>query len=266
MVGVWIAWAQTQPPPAALTTSKITNNLYMIRDGGAGNVGVLVTDAGVILVDDMFGRDGPGIAAEVKKVTDKSIKYIISTHHHADHTGSNDMFRTQGIQIVMHRNARANLVNLKQPGLSHIAFGDESDIYLGGTSVQVIYAGPGHTNGDAVVYFPSERTLHAGDLFVSDGEIYIDMKNGGTIRTWDETVRKILQYDFDVVIPGHGPIATRADLVRWVGTLQELRKRIGLACEGGAEDSGTRLDLSGLGLKPIYLKNSIPMACDDLRK
>jgi glyoxylase-like metal-dependent hydrolase (beta-lactamase superfamily II) len=262
--GLWTAWSQGQRRIPD-TTSKITDHLYVIQ-GNGGNVALFTSGEGAILVDDMYAQDGPEIAANVKSVTNEPLKYIISTHQHADHTGSNDMFRSQDVQILMHRNARSNLAMQKQPGLSQITFADDAELFLGGHSVQMRHLGRGHTNGDAVVYFPSERVIHTGDLFVTDGEIYIDMANGGTIKEWDQTVSKVLQYDFDVVIPGHGGIAKRADLVHWIQTLQKLRERIGDACRPGAVGSGSRLDLTGLGLKPIWLKDTIPSVCKDLQQ
>ena len=111
-------------------------------------------------------------------------------------------------EIIIQKNARANMVTGKQPGLPRITFTDESQVFLGGKEVLARYLGRGHTNGDAVIYFPSEKVLHTGDLFVV-GAPFCDTNSGGSIKEWDQTLQKALQYDFDTVIPGHGPVSKR---------------------------------------------------------
>lgn len=121
LAGLWIASSQTPRPP--LTIEKVTGDLYVII-GNGGNVAVLPTSEGVILVDDKFDQDGPEIRAKVKTVTDKPIRYIINTHHHGDHTGGNQSFLDASTEVIAHRNARANMVQQKMPGLPHIAFSE----------------------------------------------------------------------------------------------------------------------------------------------
>jgi glyoxylase-like metal-dependent hydrolase (beta-lactamase superfamily II) len=228
-LGVWLAWAQNPPQP--LNLQKITDNLYVII-GDGGNTAFMPTSEGVIVVDDKFAADAPQIVAKVKSVTDKPIRYVLNTHQHPDHTGGNEAMLAANAEIVIHKNARANMVTNKQPGLPHITFTDESQVFLGGKEVVAKHLGRGHTNGDAVIYFPSERVLHTGDLFVV-GAPYCDANSGGSIKEWSQTVQKILDtYDFDTVIPGHGPVSKRADLEKWVGTMATVRDRVRQACSG----------------------------------
>jgi glyoxylase-like metal-dependent hydrolase (beta-lactamase superfamily II) len=168
-------------------------------------------------------------------------------------------------EVIIHKNARANMVTGNQPGLPHVTFSDETQVFLGGKEVRARYLGRGHTNGDAVVYFPSERVLHTGDLFVNGGAPFCDTGSGGSIKEWDATVRKALDYDFDTVIPGHGPVAKKADLEKWVQTIGTLRSRIKTACDGGVADAGKRLDLSDLGMKTGGLfDRGLPGMCKEL--
>jgi len=261
-VGVWLAWAQNPPQP--LNLQKVTDNLYVII-GDGGNTAFMPTSEGVILVDDKFAADAPQIVAKVKSVTDKPIRYVLNTHQHGDHTGGNEAMLAANAEIVIQKNARANMVTGKQPGLPHITFTDESQVFLGGKEVVAKHLGRGHTNGDAVIYFPSERVLHTGDLFVV-GAPYCDSNNGGSIKEWDQTVQKILQtYDFDTVIPGHGPVSKRADLEKWVGTMATVRDRVRQACASGADGAADRLDFSGLGFQPSTLfKGGVPGMCKEL--
>ena len=261
-LGVWLAWAQNPPQP--LNLQKVTDNLYVII-GDGGNTAFMPTSEGVIVVDDKFAADAPQIVAKVKSVTDKPIRYVLNTHQHPDHTGGNEAMLAANAEIVIHKNARANMVTNKQPGLPHITFTDESQVFLGGKEVVAKHLGRGHTNGDAVIYFPSERVLHTGDLFVV-GAPYCDANSGGSIKEWSQTVQKVLDtYDFDTVIPGHGPVSKRADLEKWVGTMATVRDRVRQACSGGPEGAADKLDFSGLGFQASGLfKSGVPGMCKEL--
>jgi glyoxylase-like metal-dependent hydrolase (beta-lactamase superfamily II) len=263
VAGLSLVWSQGQR--GQLTMEKVTPNLYVII-GNGGNVAVMPTSEGVLIIDDKFAADGPDIVAKVKTISDKPIRYVINTHQHGDHTGGNESLLASGAEIIIQKNARANMVSGKQPGLPRVTFNDESQLFLGGKEVDAKYLGRGHTNGDAVVYFPSERVLHTGDLFVSSGAPFIDSANGGSIKELDHTVQKALDtFDFDSVIPGHGNVVKRADLVKWVSTIGELRTRITKACAGGAEGATKRLDLSGFGWSgPGMLDRGMPGLCKEL--
>jgi len=260
-VGVWLAWAQNPAQP--LNLQKVTDNLWVII-GDGGNTAFMPTSDGVILVDDKFAVDAPNIVAKVKSITDKPIKYVLNTHQHGDHTGGNEAMLAANAEIIMHKNARANMVTGKQPGLSQITFADESQVFLGGKEVVARHLGRGHTNGDAVIYFPSEKVLHTGDLFVV-GAPYCDANNGGSIKEWDQTIQKVLeQYAFETVIPGHGPVSKREDLVKWVSTMATVRDRVKKACTSG-DNPADLLDFSGLGFQPSALfKTGVPGMCKEL--
>jgi cyclase len=260
--GLWVAWSQAQRPP--LTIEKLSDNLYVIV-GNGGNVAVMPTSEGVILVDDKFAQDAPEIAAKVKSVSDKPVRYVLNTHQHPDHTGGNEVLLAASAEIIAHRNARANMLANKQPGLPRVTFSDETQVFLGGKEVNARYLGNGHTNGDAVVLFPAERTIHTGDLFVNGGAPFIDYASGGSLADWDRTLERILALDFDTVIPGHGPVAKKADLAKWRASLATLRSRAAEACKAGAQDAGKRIKIDDLGMKPGPLfDRSVPGMCKEL--
>ena len=265
VTGLWIAWAQNQAAP--MTMEKVTENLYLIV-GHGGNVAFMPTSEGVIVIDDKFAADAADIAAKVKTVTDKPIRYVLNTHQHGDHTGGNVAMLAANAELVIQKNARANMVTGNMPGLPRITFSDESQVFLGGKEVVARYFGRGHTNGDAVVYFPSEKVLHTGDLFVS-GAPFCDTSAGGSIKEWDQTIRKVLAaYDFTTVIPGHGPVGKRADLEKWAATLATVRDRIKTACAVGAGDAISRLNLTDLGMQTgansLFARGMAGM-CQELR-
>jgi len=246
LAGVWIAWSQNQQP-AQLTLQKVTDNLYVIV-GSGGNVAFMPTSEGVVLIDDKFAQDAPQIQEKVKSVTAQPIKYVLNTHQHGDHTGGNAALLAMNAQILIHKNARANMAETKMPGLPQIAFADQTQVFLGGKEVVARHFGRGHTNGDSVIYFPSEKVMHTGDLFTS-GAPYCDSTAGCSIKEWDKTLEKAMQaFDFDTVIPGHGPVMKRADLARYIQNLAVVRDRLKTACAGGADDAAKRLDFKDIGL------------------
>src|SRR5947208_8918764 len=131
--GLWLAHTQQggPPPPSKLDLVKIKDDLYVIHnDFVPGNSTALITNEGVILVDDKFDVDHDGIMAQLKKVTDKPIKYVINTHHHGDHSGGNDKMQKMNVQVVASEQARENMVDGKQPGLPNVTIENKGHIYL----------------------------------------------------------------------------------------------------------------------------------------
>jgi cyclase len=259
--GLWLAWSQA-PQPVSLTLEKVTGNLHVII-GDGGNVAVMPTSEGVILVDDKYPRDVQEILAKVKSVSDKPIRYILNTHHHGDHTGGNEFF-LPNTEIIIHRNARINIVEKKQPGAPRIAFADEAQVFLGGVEVRARHFGRGHTNGDAFIFFPADRVLHTGDMFVS-GAPFIDYSSGGSALEWDATLEKVLQMDFDIVIPGHGPVMKKADLAAWRKTFAAVRARVKERCAAGRDEvKKTPLDDLGWKMTPMF-ERGIDGMCQEMR-
>jgi cyclase len=226
--GTWIAVSQA-PPAQPLTVEKIADDLHVIV-GSGGNVGVLTTPDGVILIDDKFAPNVPEIIAKVKGISSKPIKYVLNTHHHGDHTGGNAALMDTNVETIAHRNAVANMIKGKQPGVPHIAYQDQAAVNLGGKEVIAMHVGRGHTNGDAVMYLPAHKTVHMGDLFVVTGP-FCDYSNGGSALAWSKTIDEALKLDFETAIPGHGPILKKQDLLEWrkkldglVSKMRELKK------------------------------------------
>ena len=225
----WIAYTQNRGGPPPLKINKVTDDLYEI-EGDGGNVAVYITNEGVILIDDKYDQDHDGIMAQVKSVTNQPVKYILSTHYHADHSGGNAKFLPSA-EIISTRNARINIVEKKQqvnppPDVApaRVVFTDECDVWLGGKEVRAIYIGRGHTNGDAVMYFPALRVLHTGDLMAGNTPL-IDYPGGGSLKEWPSTLDNALKFEFDTVIPGHGPITTKAKLLEYRNNVEKLRNR-----------------------------------------
>ena len=259
----------TPEQQARLRIREVMDGLYVIPgfDGGqsGGNVAVRVTDEGVIIVDNKFPHSFDFITEQVGSITDQPIKYVLNTHHHDDHSGSNSDFM-QEADVIAHKNARANIVRNNQPGAPRIIFADETAVFLGGAEVQMFHFGRGHTNGDAVAYFPDLRTVHTGDLFVFgqrlDGRTlspFWDFGNGGSVLEWPATLTRLLALDFDTVIPGHGPILTKADVRTFRGKLETVIDRVGREIAAGTtrNDIASRVDTADLDwpLAPVRIRN-----------
>jgi cyclase len=227
--GILGAVVYAQQTPAKLNVVKLKDDLFVIHnDVVPGNTTVLITNEGVVLVDDKFEVDANNIIAEVKKLSNQPIKYVVNTHHHGDHSGSNAKLQALGAQAVMSEKARRNMVDGGQSGQGNITFDDHANIYLGGKTVQLYYFGRGHTNGDIVAYFPAQRVLAAGDNFtIGDATPeLIDYPGGGSAKELPATLEGILKLDFDSVVPGHGTVGTKADMVKFRTTAINLRNRV----------------------------------------
>jgi len=226
----FVAYTQNQNQPPKLTLNKVKDDLFEI-EGDGGNVGVYVTSEGVILIDDKFDQDHEAIMAAVKQATPQPVKYVISTHYHADHSGGNAKMYGAGVDIISTANSRKNIVDKKQsnapPGVmpARIVFTDETSVFLGGKEVRAHFYGRGHTNGDAVIYFPALRTIHTGDLMAGNSPL-VDYNGGGSVVEWTKTLDAAMQLDFDTVIPGHGPVTNKAGLQAYRDNIAMMRDRV----------------------------------------
>jgi glyoxylase-like metal-dependent hydrolase (beta-lactamase superfamily II) len=221
--------AQLGNGPSKLDVVKITDDLFVIHNEFVpGNTTALVTNEGVILVDDKFEVDHAGILAQLKTVTGQPVKYVINTHHHGDHSGGNAKLQALGVQAVSSRQARENMVVAKQPGQPNMTFDGRATIHLGGKRVELYQFGRAHTNGDAVVLFPQQRTLAAGDMFTFGDSTpqLVDYSGGGSAKEWTATLDGALKLDFDRVVPGHGNVTTKAEMRKFRESTVQLKTKV----------------------------------------
>ena len=269
---------------SGLRSSAVRDNLFVIsgpEDANTGNVAAYITDEGVILVDDKFEQHVDAILGEVSTLTDQPVRYVFNTHHHLDHSGGNKSM-LEIAEVIAHDNARRNM---KEPigsfgsdrpasDLPRVTFSEGMSVHLGGKEVQAHYFGRGHTDGDVVIYFPAERVIHTGDLYVPGGFL-VDAAAGGSALAWDATLRAVLKLDFDTIIPGHLNITvSREDLVQHIRDFETVRNRIQLIIQSGGtrEELRERLkldDLEGWGTNPwipaaSFLRRSFEELYDEL--
>jgi len=228
-----------------MRADKVKEGLYVIRgpflpcmtgcrpgqtgDGlihESGDVAVRVTPAGLIVVDDKFASQAADVVARIRSISAQPIKYLLNSHHHGDHASGNAYIRESlGIDIIAHKNIRANFLRIKQAGEPNITFSDQSAIYLGGVEVLLYWFGRGHTNGDTIIYFPDLKTVHTGDLII-DAMPVIDYPGGGSAIEFIRTIDNLLKLDFDTMIPGHGRIMTKDDVRAYRTRFQTMNDRM----------------------------------------
>jgi len=236
----------------ATNIEKVRENLYVITGSSisnmdafsGGNTAVLVTNAGVVLVDTKLPGWGKPIIDRIKAVTDKPITTIINTHSHDDHTGSNDFFGAS-VETIVHENTRTNMTRMdafsgeKAKFLPKRTYKDKLSLGSGKDQIDLYYLGVGHTNGDTFVVFPALRVMHTGDMFAWKALPYIDTSNGGSVVAHADTLRKAVStiQNVDTVITGHTPVLTwnelreyadfNGDFVSWAREQIKAGKAVG---------------------------------------
>jgi cyclase len=228
--------AQQGPAESPTRLRKIKDNVYVIEDTVTnlesirkygGNVLVYLTPDGVLLVDCKFEPMHDDIVAKVKSLTDKPIKYVVLTHNHADHAGGAAKMAASGATVIISTDDLENLARAaNQTWLPDWGYAGRAQLRLGGKKVE-LYEVRGHTRGDTLVYFPSERIVESGDLFATVEELpyIVDYSSGGNWTDLSGEIDDLLKLDFDLVIPGHGPPVTRQDVVKIRDRVVAIRER-----------------------------------------
>ena len=217
--------------------------------GQGGNIGVSVGPDGVFVVDDQFAPLGPKIRAAIKTLSDKPIRVVINTHWHGDHTGGNAGMAETGAVIVAHDNVRKRLsteqfnaaFNRKTPPASNpltlpiITFADSVTLHVNGEDVEVRHVVPAHTDGDSIIHFKKSNVLHMGDTFFNGMYPFIDVDSGGSIDGAVAAADAGLSMadGGTKVIPGHGPMGTKADLQKYRDVLAGIRDKVKLLVSQG---------------------------------
>jgi len=233
---------------------KVTNaraNVYMLQ-GSGGNIGVLATDAGLLLVDDQFAPLAEKIESAMKSIVDKELKYIVNTHLHGDHTGGNSYFAHKA-PIFAHQKVRERLskkVAEESVALPVVTYEQGINIYLSDEQIQLSHFPNAHTDGDTIVYFKKANVLHTGDLFFEIGFPYVDINNGGSVQGYLTAVRKIIAQmpDDVVIIPGHGKLTNKARYQEFAEMIAYSIKRV----SGFIDDGKSKQDILKLGIGKDY--------------
>ena len=226
--GFGTAHAQGGFGPPELTTFQVRDDIYVIRNAMSGNVTVLVSDDGLLLIDDKFAMDHEGIMTELAKISDQPVRYVINTHLHQDHTGGNALMQALGASVIASENARRIMAETQTEGLPNLTMEDYMRVWFGGQPIDLHYFGRGHTDGDVVIHLPEERIVVTGDLFAT-WEPYVHLIHyaaGGSARDWSRTLERALTLDFDTVIPGHSGVTDRATLEGYLAETIRLQDMV----------------------------------------
>ena len=228
-----------------MKVSKVAGNVYML-EGAGGNIGASVGDDGIVVVDDQYAPLADKIQGALKGITDKPVRFVINTHYHPDHTGSNEYFQKQA-PIIAHDNVRKRLeaggpagnggslhMEFKpQPkeALPILTFDHDVTVHLNGEDIRALYFPAGHTDGDSIIFFPKSNVVHMGDDFVTYGFPFIDVDSGGSINGMIDAVEKVIgQLPPDAkIIPGHGPVSSLDDVRAYLTMLKASREAVASA-------------------------------------
>jgi cyclase len=210
---------QPQPgPPPKLT--KILDDIYLIENSGqtvtdigayGGNITVLITNEGLLLVDSKNERIHDDVLAKLKSLSNQPVKYVVLTHNHADHSAGAPMFATEGAQVIISTADRENMARAPNASwMPQMTYAGKATLFLGGKEAQLMEY-RGHTRGDTVVLFPQARLLVMGDLLTTADTIppIVNYGDGGSWSDWTRSVDDLLKMDWDIAIPGHGPMVTK---------------------------------------------------------
>jgi glyoxylase-like metal-dependent hydrolase (beta-lactamase superfamily II) len=232
--------AQQEPREVTIEVSQVGGEVYMLT-GQGGNIGLSVGKNGAFVIDDQFAPLSDKIKAAIATVTDKPVRFLVNTHWHGDHTGGNAAFGESGAIIVAQENVRKRLASEQfmealdrtvpatpEAGLPVITFADAVTFHWNDDEVRVFHVAHAHTDGDSIIRFTKANVIHMGDTMFNGFYPFIDFGSGGAIYGVIDATERVLAIcdDNTKIIPGHGPVATRADLKEYRDMLVVVRDRI----------------------------------------
>jgi glyoxylase-like metal-dependent hydrolase (beta-lactamase superfamily II) len=234
IIGTAVAHAQPAAQPTFATTT-IADNVYMFRYEGHQAMFV-VTSEGVIATDPI-SENRPAAAAylaEIRKVTQAPIRYVIYSHGHADHIAGGKPFKDAGAIFVAHRLAKESLARMNRADIVPVdeTVDDKRTITLGGTEVELLYVGKNHSDNTLVVRLPRERIIFTVDFIPVRGLMFQNMPDS-YLPDFEESIKRVLAMEWDRMVPGHGPIGTKQDVQNVLTYLQELSAEVKKAADAG---------------------------------
>lgn len=248
--------ADETPPPNPMAdvevkAEEIRAGLYLLT-GRGGNIGLSVGDDATFIVDDQFAPLTDKIVSAIGEITDRPVDYVLNTHWHFDHTGGNENFGERGALILAHDNVHKRMKAgqymkaferqidpAPAVALPVVTFNDTMTLHANGLTIRGMHVHNAHTDGDTIVHFVEANVVHMGDTFFNGLYPFIDLESGGSVDGMIAAVEKMLSMvDADTaIIPGHGPLADRDDLVAYRAMLTGIRDAVaGMIADGKSLD------------------------------
>ena len=244
--------AQGQPDfsKVEIKTTKIANNFYTL-EGQGGVIGVLTGPDGIFMVDTQFAPLSAKIAAAIKQISNQPVRFIVNTHVHPDHTGGNENFAKMGAVLISRNELRDRLAHPAPaangtPGtpapaaaLPTITYEGQLTFHMDGEDIRMIAIPRAHTDGDTLVYFPQSDVIMSGDFYRSIQYPNIDRANGGSLNGMLDGLGRLigLAGPNTKIVPGHGPIVSRADVIAHRDMVLAIRDKVSqLVSQGKSQD------------------------------
>jgi glyoxylase-like metal-dependent hydrolase (beta-lactamase superfamily II) len=207
----------------------VNGGIYYL-EGQGGNIGLSIGEDGVVMIDDQFAPLTERILAAIRQLNNGQIRFVINTHIHGDHTGGNENLGRMGILILARDEVRVRLAAAQRPeeALPVVTFSEALTVHLNGEEVHAFPVPPAHTDGDTFIHFRGSDVLHLGDVFRTTGYPYMDLANGGSLDGMIEALGMAIGMagPNTKIIPGHGAVSTRADVIAHRDMLLDVKARV----------------------------------------
>lgn len=230
------ATAQAQNTVTSFKSTEVVPGIYMLEgaDGfGGGNISLLVGDDKIVLIDDAMLPTAPLLLEAALEVAGRPIDFVINTHLHGDHTGGNALLSEDGAIVFAHDNIRKRLAEDPTDaggpaGLPVVTFSEELSFHVNGMTAHAFHIEHAHTDGDAAIHFVEANVIHAGDVMFNKLFPYIDIDNGGSIDGYIAGQERLhsMADEKTIIIPGHGALASKADLRENLDVLIDCKARV----------------------------------------
>jgi cyclase len=222
--------AETDFDAVQITSQAVAGKITLLQ-GNGGNIGLSIGADGVLMIDDQYAPLSDKIKAKIKELGGDLPKYLLNTHWHGDHSGGNENFAAAST-IIAQDNVYARIAdpaNKRAPAaLPDLTFDEGLTMHFNGEEIRLIHLPHGHTDGDTAVWFTSSNVIHMGDEYVVGTFPFIDLESGGSAEGLIENNKKIqaLIPDDIKIIPGHGPLSNKAEMVAWMAKVESSAKLI----------------------------------------
>ncbi|GLP94876.1 MBL fold metallo-hydrolase [Paraferrimonas sedimenticola] len=226
-----------------IETQSLGNGIYMLT-GSGGNIGVSAGEDGLLIIDDQYAPLSEKISKALEQIQAGAPRFVINTHHHGDHTGGNAHFGKTGT-IMAHHNVRRHLHADNQPkkALPVLTYDEGIVLHFNQDTIKIEHMGIGHTDGDSLVFWEKANVVHMGDQYFQGRFPFVDLGNGGNVSGYLATVEKVIARidDKTQVIPGHGPLSNRTELMEFATMIKETQAYVAAAkANGVSEDDAVK--------------------------